>query len=282
MDCIFCKIVKGEIPCYKIYEDSDCLAFLDIGREGYGHTLVIPKKHSANLVETDMENLQKTMQVAKKIGEHYIKNCGFEGFNLIINNGESAGQSIFHLHIHIIPRKRGDKLNMWDMPVDETELSEVQQKLQIVEEKIGKDIILYTDGACSGNPGAGGYCAILQYNGKEKVISGGEAETTNNRMELLGVINGLRALKNPSNVQIYSDSAYVVNAFLEDWISYWTTHNWMTKGKKEVANIDLWKELIELTKKHNIVWNKVKGHADNELNNRCDEIARGEIAKLKN
>ena len=96
------------------------------------------------------------------------------------------------------------------------------------------------------------------------------------------MINGLRALKNPSNVQIYSDSAYVVNAFLEDWISYWTTHNWMTKGKKEVANIDLWKELIELTKKHNIVWNKVKGHADNELNNRCDEIARGEIAKLKN
>lgn len=282
MDCIFCKIIKGEIPCYKIYEDNDCLAFLDIAKEVYGHTLVIPKKHSANLMETDPISLQKCMNVVKKIGDHYIKNCGFEGFNLIINNGETAGQSVMHLHIHIIPRKKDDGIELWSLPIDETSLEDVQKHLQLVEESVDEDkIILYTDGACSGNPGAGGYCAILQYNGKEKIISGGEAQTTNNRMELLGVINGLKALKNPSEVEVYSDSAYVVNAFLEDWISYWVLNNWTTKGKKEVANVDLWQELIELTRKHKIVWHKVKGHANNELNNRCDEIARSEIEKYK-
>lgn len=144
-----------------------------------------------------------------------------------------------------------------------------------------KNIILYTDGACSGNPGMGGYAAILKYKTKEKVISGGEKETTNNRMELLGVISGLEALKESCNVEIYSDSAYVVNAFLEDWITFWIMNNWKTKGKKEVQNIDLWKRLLELTSVHKITWNKVKGHADNELNNRCDEIARKEIEKIK-
>lgn len=282
MDCIFCKIIKGEIPCYKIYEDSDCLAFLDIAKEAYGHTLIVPKKHSSCLMETDSVALQKCMNVVKKIGDHYIKNCGYDGFNIIINNGESAGQSVHHLHIHLIPRKNGDCMGLWHLPIDDTDLTEVQKHLQIVEEEIEDDkVVLYTDGACSGNPGAGGYCAILRCNGKEKIISGGEAETTNNRMELLGVINGLKALKRPTEVDVYSDSAYVVNAFLEDWISYWTTHNWMTKGKKEVANIDLWQELLELTRTHNVIWHKVKGHADNELNNRCDEIARSEIEKYK-
>lgn len=144
-----------------------------------------------------------------------------------------------------------------------------------------KKITLYTDGACSGNPGAGGYAAILIYNNKEKVISGGDKNTTNNRMELMGVICGLEALKEPCEVEIFSDSAYVVNAFLEDWISFWLMNNWRTKGKKEVSNIELWKRLIELTHVHKISWNKVKGHADNELNNRCDQIARSEIEKIK-
>lgn len=282
MDCIFCKIIKGEIPCYKIYEDSDCLTFLDIAKEAYGHTLIVPKKHSSCLMETDASTLQKCMNVVKKVGDHYIKNCGYDGFNIIINNGESAGQSVHHLHIHLIPRKKGDCMGLWHLPIDETDLAEVQKHLQIVEEEVDDNkIVLYTDGACSGNPGAGGYCAILRYNGKEKVISGGDAETTNNRMELLGVISGLKALKKSSEVDVYSDSAYVVNAFLEDWISYWVAHNWMTKGKKEVANVDLWQELIELTRTHKVVWHKVKGHADNELNNRCDEIARSEIEKYK-
>lgn len=143
-----------------------------------------------------------------------------------------------------------------------------------------KNITLYTDGACSGNPGKGGWGAILMYNDAKKEISGGESQTTNNRMELTAVIKGLEALKEECNVDIYSDSAYVVNAFLQDWITNWQNNGWKSK-KGIVLNIDLWQRLIELTKKHNVTWHKVKGHADNEFNNRCDALARGEIAKIK-
>lgn len=144
-----------------------------------------------------------------------------------------------------------------------------------------KKVTLFTDGACSGNPGKGGWAAILQSEGREKVLAGGEAQTTNNRMELMGVISGLEALKYPCEVDIYSDSAYVVNAFLQDWISYWLMSGWKTKGKKDVQNVELWKRLLENCAKHKITWHKVKGHADNELNNRCDMLARSEIQKIK-
>ncbi len=144
-----------------------------------------------------------------------------------------------------------------------------------------KKVILYTDGACSGNPGIGGYAGILQFGGREKIVSGGNLNTTNNRMELLGVIEGLESLKEACEVEIYSDSAYVVNAFLQDWVTFWVMNGWRTKGKKDVANIDLWKRLLQLLEIHKVKWFKVKGHSDNELNNRCDEIARGEIDKLR-
>lgn len=144
-----------------------------------------------------------------------------------------------------------------------------------------KNIILYTDGACSGNPGKGGWGAILKYGNHEKVLSGGEKETTNNRMELLAVIKGLEALKEKCSIEIYSDSAYVVNAFLQGWLSAWKENNWKTSSKKDVLNIDLWKRLDQLLDKHEVEWFKVKGHADNELNNRCDKLARAEIEKLK-
>ena len=143
-----------------------------------------------------------------------------------------------------------------------------------------KKIILYTDGACSGNPGAGGYCAILRYNDREKILSGGEKETTNNRMELMAVIIGLECLKEGCEVDVYSDSAYVVNAFVQDWISFWVLNNWRTKGKSQVLNVDLWQRLLKQLERHKVNWNKVKGHADNELNNKCDMIARSEISKL--
>lgn len=143
-----------------------------------------------------------------------------------------------------------------------------------------KEVQLYTDGACSGNPGIGGWGVILIYNGIEKELSGGEKNTTNNRMELTAVIKGLRALKENCSVNIYSDSAYVVNAFLENWIENWQNNNWKS-SKGQVQNIDLWKELIEIIKKHNIKWNKVKGHSDNVNNNRCDKLARNEIEKIK-
>lgn len=142
-----------------------------------------------------------------------------------------------------------------------------------------KTVDLYTDGACSGNPGVGGYCAILIYNGNEKIVSGYEKDTTNNRMEILAVIKGLDALKEPCNVNVYSDSQYVVDAFNQQWINLWVSNGWRTAGKKEVKNVDLWKTLLELVERNNVTFVKVKGHADNEYNNRCDKIAVDEYRK---
>lgn len=143
------------------------------------------------------------------------------------------------------------------------------------------EVTIYTDGACSGNPGPGGWAAILIAGNYKKELSGGEAQTTNNRMELAGVINGLRALKRPCRVTIYSDSAYVVNAFNQNWLAKWMTNGWKNSAKAEVANADLWKELAVLTATHQVTFSKVKGHADDELNNRCDELAVAESRKFK-
>lgn len=145
-----------------------------------------------------------------------------------------------------------------------------------------KKVEIYTDGACSGNPGNGGYCAILIYNGVEKVISGSELNTTNNRMELKGAIEGLKALKEPCEVDLYSDSQYLTDAFNQGWLTSWQLNGWRNASKKEVKNVELWQELIELTKKHKVNFIKVKGHADNEYNNRCDKIAVNEYKKLIN
>lgn len=144
-----------------------------------------------------------------------------------------------------------------------------------------KVVDIYTDGACSGNPGMGGYCSILIYNGVEKVVSGSEKETTNNRMELLAVIKGLECLKERCKVNLYSDSQYVVDAFNKNWIINWQSNNWRTSDKKEVKNIDLWQSLLNLCVLHEITFIKVKGHADNEFNNRCDKIAVNEYKKLQ-
>ena len=138
-----------------------------------------------------------------------------------------------------------------------------------------KHVDIYTDGACSGNPGAGGYCAILIFNGIERVISGGEDGTTNNRMELLAVIKGLEALKEPCEVNLYSDSQYVINAINEKWLENWSNSGWRGSSKKGVKNVDLWQALIPLITMHRVNFIKVKGHSDNEYNNRCDKIAVG-------
>lgn len=142
------------------------------------------------------------------------------------------------------------------------------------------EVTIYTDGACSGNPGPGGWAAILMAGGAKKELSGGERDTTNNRMELMAVIEGLAALKRPCKVDIYSDSAYVVNAFSQNWIEKWIRNGWKNSAKAEVANSDLWKRLLELTTMHQVTFHKVKGHADNEFNNRCDELAVAEWKKL--
>ena len=140
-----------------------------------------------------------------------------------------------------------------------------------------EEVTIYTDGACSGNPGPGGWGAILMYKENKKEISGGKKDTTNNVMELTAVIEALKLLKFPCKVKLYSDSAYVVNAFLQNWVINWQRNNWNTADKKEVKNKELWQELVELTNIHDITFIKVKGHSDNEYNNRCDELARKAI-----
>ena len=142
-----------------------------------------------------------------------------------------------------------------------------------------KKVTLYTDGACSGNPGAGGWGCVLLYGSHRLELSGGEAETTNNRMEIMAVISGLERLKYPCEVDVYSDSAYTVNAFDEGWVYAWERGGWRKADKKPVLNVDLWERLLKLTRTHKVTFHKVKGHADNELNNRCDELARGAIPK---
>ena len=142
------------------------------------------------------------------------------------------------------------------------------------------NIILYTDGACSGNPGPGGWGAVLIFNGIEKELSGANPSTTNNIMEITAVIEGLKALKRPCNVNIYSDSAYVVNCFEKDWINTWIKNNWVNSKKEPVKNKELWLELLNLTKIHNVTFNKVKGHSNVKYNNRCDELARNVILTI--
>ena len=144
-----------------------------------------------------------------------------------------------------------------------------------------KTVTLYTDGACSGNPGIGGYGGILIYGEVKREYSAAEKQTTNNRMEVLAVIEGLKRLKYPCNVDIYSDSAYTVNAFLNGWIYGWKKNGWKKADGKSVLNVDLWEELYSLTHVHEVTFFKVAGHADNEHNNRCDELARAAIVELK-
>ncbi len=143
-----------------------------------------------------------------------------------------------------------------------------------------EEVIIYTDGACSGNPGPGGWGSILMYKGNKKEISGGKEDTTNNVMELTAVIEGLKLLKFPCKVKLYSDSAYVVNAFTQKWIYGWLKNGWVNSSKEPVKNKELWQELYDLTKVHEVEFIKVKGHADNEHNNRCDELARNAIKLL--
>ena len=142
-------------------------------------------------------------------------------------------------------------------------------------------VTIYTDGACSGNPGPGGWGAILIHGENKKEISGNKKNTTNNIMELSAVVEALKSLKRPCIVNLYSDSAYVVNAFLQHWITNWQKNNWKNSNKEDVKNKELWQELIELTKIHNITFHKVKGHSTNEFNNRCDELARNAISEIK-
>ena len=136
-----------------------------------------------------------------------------------------------------------------------------------------KTVEIYTDGACSGNPGPGGWGAILRYQGVEKELSGGEGHTTNNRMELLGVIRALEALKEPCVVELWSDSKYVIDGLSKGWAAGWRRRGWIKSDKKPALNPDLWETLLQLTERHEMHYHWVKGHAENPYNNRCDALA---------
>lgn len=143
------------------------------------------------------------------------------------------------------------------------------------------EVIIYTDGACSGNPGLGGWAAILRYGEHTKEIAGSEKGTTNQRMELTAAIRALEALKRPCRVRLHSDSAYLVNAFKQRWFDRWLLNGWRNAKGDPVENQDLWERLLELSEIHDVEWIKVKGHADDELNNRCDELAKEQVQLLK-
>jgi len=144
-----------------------------------------------------------------------------------------------------------------------------------------KTVTLYTDGACSGNPGPGGWGAILEYKGIEKELSGGEESTTNNRMELTAVIEGLKRLKEPCIVELYSDSKYVIDGLQKGWAEGWKQRGWVKSDKKPALNPDLWEQLLALTGLHTMRYHWVKGHADNPKNNRCDQLAVSQWQRYK-
>lgn len=144
-----------------------------------------------------------------------------------------------------------------------------------------KNVIIYTDGACSGNPGPGGWGAVLIYGEHRLEISGGEEQTTNNRMEIMAAIRALEALKTSCKVDLYSDSAYLIDAHNRGWLTGWIRRDWKRANTKPVENVDLWKRLLEVSAVHEITWHQVKGHADNPENNLCDKLATREAAKLR-
>jgi len=140
-----------------------------------------------------------------------------------------------------------------------------------------RKVTIYTDGACSGNPGPGGYGTVLIHGEYRKELSGGEAQTTNNRMEIMAVIIGLEALKQPCEVALYSDSRYVVDAIEKGWVTRWKQNNWMRNKKEAALNVDLWERMLPLLDVHKVAFHWVKGHAGHPENERCDELARAAI-----
>lgn len=150
----------------------------------------------------------------------------------------------------------------------------------MMNEEQSNKVVIYTDGACSGNPGPGGWGAFMSFNGKERDLSGFAADTTNNRMELMATIEALNVLKRPCDIILYTDSVYVKDG-INKWMSGWKARNWRTAAKKPVKNVELWKMLDEATKRHTIDWRWVKGHAGNPGNERADELATGARDKAR-
>lgn len=145
---------------------------------------------------------------------------------------------------------------------------------------MSREVTVYTDGACSGNPGPGGWAAIIMEDGAERIVSGAEARTTNQRMELMAAIEGLAAIPDRRRVHVRTDSAYVMNCFEQRWWERWEKNGWLGAGKKPVTNRDLWERLLAQVRRHDVVWHKVRGHSGDVMNDRVDALARGAIATL--
>lgn len=190
--------------------------------------------------------------------------------------GRPLWQSSFYEHV---VRGEKDYLEIWDY-IDQNPAKWIEDEYYS-EESSMKTVTLYTDGACSGNPGPGGWAAILIFGQFKKELSGGERDTTNNRMELTGVITALEALKEPCEVELYSDSKYVIDALQKGWAKGWRARGWIKSDKKPALNPDLWERLLALCERHTVRLHWVKGHADNPHNNRCDELAVAESRKYK-
>ena len=167
------------------------------------------------------------------------------------------------------------------MSADAGEATPIKTGETARNEKFMKTVTIYTDGACSGNPGPGGWGAILRYKETEKELSGGAADTTNNRMELTAVIEALALLKEPCVVELYSDSKYVIDGLSKGWAKSWQKRGWIKSDKKPALNPDLWERLLALTDRHEMHYHWVKGHAENEKNNRCDQMAVAESKKFQ-
>ena len=224
----------------------------------------------------------------QKIIGPYIIDFFCAAYDLAIElDGESHTESYFHdkmreqyliqQNIRILHFTNSDVTHRFQNVCDAIALT---AKFHMSEEISMKTVNIYTDGACSGNPGPGGWGAILQYGSIEKELSGGEAQTTNNRMELTAVIEALRALKEPCRVELYSDSKYFIDAVDKGWVYGWKKKGWIKSDKKPALNVDLWEEILALLSTHDVHLHWVKGHAENEKNNRCDELAVAESKKF--
>lgn len=220
-----------------------------------------------NIAETGLKNTQINIIFIENMYEN--AKIAIEWLNFL--------RTEYSLKINIV-----GEINRQNMAVELESVTALSTNKVQANEIKDNNVTIYTDGACSGNPGAGGWGAILMHGNYAKEISGFEKETTNNRMELTAVIVALSTLKQPCTVELYSDSAYVVNAIKQGWLENWKKNGWVGSDKKQVKNIELWQSLDVLMQKHNVNFNKVKGHADNEFNNRCDALATGEIAKHAN
>jgi len=298
-ETIFSKILRGEIPAHKVYEDAHVLAFLDVGPLSHGHTLVIPKEEVATVGELSDEASAAIGRVLPRLCRAVVEATGVVDYNILQNNGSPAHQAVMHVHFHIIPKpndteglgvlwpagKLGDgeaiasKITQAlrrDKPTVRTPsafsgFSDVPAQTKAPAKGAGKGLVTtaYTDGACSGNPGPGGWAWAIEGGAYG---SGADSATTNQRMELNAAWEAVKSIEGP--LLIVSDSTYVVNCFKSRWHVGWKKRAWKNSKNEPVANRDLWEPFIELVlARKNVQFQWVKGHSGHPMNDLVDRLA---------